>query len=95
MVDSLTLIIYRQYLPSKHAGCDSEAFWLWQVLDSAQQKLGQVTYAGSDFLHPIQVCSSREGLDHIVQNRPGSDLDGLVRFWPNASGSKQVGVQES
>ena len=64
-------------------------------MDSAQQTLGQVAYAGSDFLHPMQVCSSREGQDHIVQNRPGSDLDGLVRFWPNASGPKQVSVQES
>ena len=27
-----------------------------------------------------------EGVDHIVQNRPGSDLDGLVRVWPNVSG---------
>ena len=25
-------------------------------------------------------------MDHIVQNRPGSDLGGLVRVWPNASG---------
>ena len=24
--------------------------------------------------------------DHIMQNRPGSDLDGLVRVWPNTSG---------
>ena len=23
---------------------------------------------------------------NVVQNRPGSDLDGLVRVWPNASG---------
>ena len=23
---------------------------------------------------------------HIVQNLPGSDLDGLVRIWPNSSG---------
>ena len=29
---------------------------------------------------------SKEGTDHIVQNGPGSDLDGLVRVWPNASG---------
>ena len=29
---------------------------------------------------------SKEGMDHSVQNRPGSDLDGLVRVWPNASG---------
>ena len=30
--------------------------------------------------------SSEEGLDHIVWNWPGSNLDGLVRFWPNTSG---------
>ena len=29
---------------------------------------------------------SKEGMDHIVQTRPGSDLDDLVRVWPNASG---------
>ena len=29
---------------------------------------------------------SKEGTDHIVQNRPGSDLDGLVRVWPHVSG---------
>ena len=28
----------------------------------------------------------KEGMDHIVQNRPGSDLDGLVRVWPKTSG---------
>ena len=36
--------------------------------------------------HPIRFRSSKEGPDHIVQNRAGSDLDGPVRFWPNASG---------
>ena len=36
----------------------------------------------SDFLHQIQCCSSKDDPDHIVQNRPGSDLDGMVRFWP-------------
>ena len=25
-------------------------------------------------------------MDHTVQNRPGSDLEGLVRVWPNPSG---------
>ena len=40
----------------------------------------------SDFPHPIGFHSSKEGSEHIVQNRPESDLDGLVRFWPNASG---------
>ena len=29
---------------------------------------------------------SKEGMDHIVQIRPGSDLDGMVRVWPNTSG---------
>ena len=40
----------------------------------------------TDFPHPIRSRSYKEGPDHIVQNRPGSDLHGLVRFWPNASG---------
>ena len=41
---------------------------------------------GSDFPHPIQFRFSKEGMDRIVHNRPGSDLDGLVRVWPNTSG---------
>ena len=41
---------------------------------------------GSNFLHPVQFCSFKEGLDQIVQNQPRSDLDGLVRFWPTESG---------
>ena len=47
--------------------------------------------AGSDFPHPIWFRFSKESPDHIVQNRPGSDPHGLVRFWPNIrSGSKPV-----
>ena len=42
--------------------------------------------AGSNFQHPIWLHSFKEGPDHIVQNWPGSDLDGLVRCWPSASG---------
>ena len=42
--------------------------------------------AGSDFPHPFQLRFSKEGVDHIVQNRHGSDVDGLVRVWPNAVG---------
>ena len=53
---------------------------------SMRPELGQILYAGSNFPHPIQFCSSKEGPDHSAQNWPGSDLDGLVRFWPNASG---------
>ena len=33
-------------------------------------------------------------MDRIVQNRPGSDLGGLVRVWPNTV-RKQAGVHES
>ena len=29
---------------------------------------------------------SKEGMNHIVQNRPESDLDGLSKVWPNPSG---------
>ena len=46
----------------------------------------RINYARSDFPHPFQLRFSKEGMDHIVQNRPGSDLDGLVRVWPNAPG---------
>ena len=53
---------------------------------SVQPELGQIVYAGFDFPHPFQLRFYKEGMDHIVQNRPGSYLDGLVRVWPNASG---------
>ena len=56
------------------------------ITASIQPKLGWIVYAGSIFLHPIQFHFSKEGLNHFVQNRPGSWLDGLVRFWPNRSG---------
>ena len=74
--------------PSKHAGSDPEAFWLPVVVITAsvQPKSARIVYARSDFPHPFQFCFSKEGMDHIAQNRPGSDLDGLVRVWPNASG---------
>ena len=39
--------------------------------------------------------SSMEGMDLTVQNWLRSNLDGLVRVWPNASVWKQAGVQES
>ena len=56
------------------------------IMASVQPENGRIVYSGSDFQHPIWFCFSREGLDHIVQNQPRSALDGLVRFWPNASG---------
>ena len=51
---------------------------------SVQPELGQIIYARSDFTHPVWFSSSKEGMDHTVQNQPGSNLDGLVRFWPKA-----------
>ena len=56
------------------------------ITASVQPESGRIVYARSDFPHPIQFRFSKEGMDYIVQNRPGSGLDGLVRVWPNASG---------
>ena len=65
--------------PSKHAGSGPEAFWLRPVMAitaSVQPESGRIIYAGSDFPHPFLLRFSKEGMDHIAQNRPGSDLDG-------------------
>ena len=54
-----------------------------------QPELGwtyHIIYNRSSFSHSMWFRSSKEGSDHIVPNQPGSNLDGLVRFWPNASG---------
>ena len=56
------------------------------ITASVLPELGRIVYAGSDFPHPFLLRFSEEGMDHTVQNRSGSDLDGLVRVWPNASG---------
>ena len=53
---------------------------------SVQPESVRIVYARSDFLHLFQFRFSKEGMDHIAQNQPGSDLYGLVRVWPNASG---------
>ena len=86
---------YTSQTPGKHAGSDPEAFWLWPVMAitaSVQPESGRIVYAESNFPHPFQFRYSKEGMDHVVQNRPGSELDGLVkglakRIW---SGSKPV-----
>ena len=75
--------------PSKHAGSDPEAFCLRPVMAitaSVRAESGRIVRAGSDIPHPFQFRSSKEGMDHTAQNRPGSDVDGLVIVWPNASG---------
>ena len=52
---------------------------------NVQPQLGRIVYAGSDSpIHSGPIFKKRP--NHIVQTRPGSDLDGLVRFWPNAFG---------
>ena len=82
------LCIFCMDNPSKRARFDSEVFWLWPVtaiIASVWPESGWVVCVGSDFLHPIQLHSSEEGPDQHVENWPGSDLDGLVRFWPNTS----------
>ena len=59
------------YLPSKYAGSDLEAFWLWPAMAipaSVQPESGRIVYAGSDFPHPMQFHFFKEGPDHIVQN---------------------------
>ena len=80
--------IFRQF-PSKHAGSDPEEFWLRLVVAitaSVQPESARIVYATSDFPHPFQFRFSEEGMDHTVQDRPGSYLNGLVSVWPNASG---------
>ena len=56
------------------------------VTASVQPESGRIVNAKFDFLHPFRFRFSTEGMDHIVQNRPGSDLDGLVRAGQNISG---------
>ena len=73
-------------LPSKHDGYDREAFFGTAITASVQSESGRIVYAESDFPRPFQFRFSKEGMDHIVRNRPGYNLDGLVRLWPNASG---------
>ena len=76
-------------VPSKHAGSDPEAFWLRPVMAvtaRVQPESARIVHAIFDFSQPFQFRFSKEGPDHTVQNRPGSDLDGLVGVWSNTSG---------
>ena len=56
------------------------------ITASVQPESARIAYAGSNFPHTFQFLFFKEGMGHIVQNQPGSDLDGLVIVWPNASG---------
>ena len=53
------------------------------------EQSGRIIYALSDCPHQIQFRFSKQGMDHNVQDRPGSDMVGWSGFW------KQAGVQES
>ena len=72
-------------IPSKPAGSNPEAFWLWPLRPA---RVGPIIYAGSDFPHPFQFCFSKETMGHAVQNQPRSDLDGLAWVWLNSSGQE-------
>ena len=56
------------------------------VTASVQPESGRIAYVRSNFPDLFQFRFSTEGMAHIEKNRPRSDLDGLVRVWPNASG---------
>ena len=71
---------------------------LWPVMAvtaSVQPESARMVYARSDFPHPFQFRFSKEGPDHTAQNRPGSDLDGLVGVWsktPGLEASRCAGI---
>ena len=56
------------------------------VTASVQPESAQIVYARSNFPHLFQLCFAKAGMDHIVQNWPGSNLDGVIGVWPNTSG---------
>ena len=60
------------------------------IMASVQPELGWIVYVGSDFPYPFQLCFSKGGTAHTVQNQSGSDQGGLVWVWPNTSGLKAV-----
>ena len=81
-------------VPSKHAGSHLEAFWLRPVMAiaaSVQPESGRIVYAGSHFALFFFFFSSvfpKMAWAILCKNRPGSDLDGLVRVWLSSSGLK-------
>ena len=61
---------------------------LWSLQPMCSQNQARSNMPDPDFLHPFQFCFSKDGMDDVAQNQPGSHLDGLVRcIW---SGSKVV-----
>ena len=94
-----TTVSKQDCVPSKHAGSDSEAFWLWP-------ESGRTILAGSDFLYPIQLHSAKEYHAILAQIRSGWPAQVLAKcvgsrskpvsinhqawFWQNATGPLPV-----
>ena len=83
--------MHAQFVRSKYARSNLEAFSLQPKISHYSQHTARMQHAAGSYMPDltsprIWFCSSKAGPDHIVQNWPGFDLDGLVRFWPNASG---------
>ena len=94
-----TTVSKQDCVPSKHAGSDSEVFWLWP-------ESGRTILAGSDFLYPIQLHSAKEYRAILAQIRSGGPAQVLAKcvgsrskpvsinhqawFWQNATGPLPV-----
>ena len=86
---SVLLYVHRNRRLIKDGSPGRTTFWsrpVMAITASVQPEMGRIAYAGSDLPHPFRLRFSNEGMDYIAQNRPGSDLDGLVSVWPNGSG---------
>ena len=59
---------------------------LWPIRPACSQNRAGSCMPDPTSTHQIRFGSSKEDMDYTVQNWPGSDLDGLVRISPNASG---------
>ena len=62
------------------------------IMATVQPESGRTGYAGSDFPYPFQLRFSKEGIDLIVENRPGSDLVAWSGFGQTRLIWKQAGV---
>ena len=60
------------------------------ITASVQPESGRIVYAGSNFPHPFQLPFSKKGMDHILQNRLGSDLGTSDQGTSGLTGSKPV-----
>ena len=75
-------------MPSKHAGSNSEGFWLcqlWPLWPTSSQNWLDCIHARSTFPHLIQFHSSKEGPDRIVKK-----LTRIQSGWPGEALAKQI-----